>query len=108
MSEFSVFRTTNCTCCLKRLDKTKQANVRRVNDNNFLNKLNTVKPIILTNKRKQNDITLINIGDIVCGLCRSYANNYKLDNVTNVFHLYPSLNDPFIADMSLGLPGIHL
>jgi hypothetical protein len=40
----------NCACCTIRLDKLPKRDVRRVSESD-LNTLNTVKPIILTNKK---------------------------------------------------------
>ena len=57
MSELGNLRLKNCACCSIRLDKSKRSHVRRINDNDLLNKLNTVKPIILSNKRKVSDMT---------------------------------------------------
>jgi len=80
-----------------RLDNTKRSDVRRVNDVDFLNTLNIVKPIILTNKRKEPDPNKINIGDLVCGCCRGYAKKFKPDTVqlssnqASTSRLYPDI-----------------
>jgi hypothetical protein len=81
MSEFGNLRSKKFARCSMRLDNTKRSDVRCVNDVDFLNTLNVVKPIILTNKRKEPDPNKINIGDLVCGRCRGYAKKFKPDTV---------------------------
>ena len=50
MASLGYLKFKNCFCCAKRLDTVPKRTVRRVNDSDFVNKLNIVKPIILTNK----------------------------------------------------------
>ena len=67
MENFGNLREKYCACCSKRLDKIPRRDVRRISDSSLLNNLNTVTPIILTNKQKIIDQTIINIGDLICG-----------------------------------------
>ena len=55
-----------CCCCGKRLDKTPRAGVSRVQSVN-LSKVNTCKPIILSNKRKEFDGVEVKTGDLIVG-----------------------------------------
>ena len=93
MESKSYLRAKNCSCCLIRLDIIPKRDVRRISDNNLLNTLNTVKPIILTNKRKEIDQTRINIDDFICGNCIHYAKKFKKDNDVPIIStsIYPSL-----------------
>ena len=52
MENFGNLREKYCACCSKRLDKIPRRDVRRISDSSLLNNLNTVRPIILTNKKK--------------------------------------------------------
>lgn len=76
MDSFRYLKLKNCACFAKRLDQVPKRGIRRVNINDSLDILNTVKPIILTNKKKVYDQVQIKIRDLLCGTCRSYANNY--------------------------------
>jgi hypothetical protein len=90
MSEYSNLRKKFCSCCNVRLDTVKKTNIKRINDNAILTKLNNVKGTILLNKRKPENDTILKIGDYICGGCRSYANKYG-DNQPG---MYPTLNVP--------------
>jgi len=85
MSDFEHLRSKNCSSCGVRLDKVKKVRIRRVNDSTLCTKLNSVKNTILIKKDKQPNDTIIKIGDIVCGSCRSYAIN--LCNKCNIVAL---------------------
>ena len=77
MASFGNLKLKNCACCSKRLGNVPKRGIRRVNINDSLDILNTVKPIVLTKKKKVYDQVQIKIGDLLCGTCRSYAKNYK-------------------------------
>jgi hypothetical protein len=77
MAEFSYLSLKKCACCSLRMDKLPRRDVRRVKENDLVDLLNTVKPIVLTNKRKAMDSTQINIGDFVCNNCRNFAKRFK-------------------------------
>jgi hypothetical protein len=79
MSELRYLSLKNCACCSVRLDRTVKRNIKRVNESN-LHLMNTVKPIILNNKRKTTDDVQINVGDLICGACRVYAKKFKTNN----------------------------
>ena len=65
MENFGNLKLKNCACCGKRLDTVPKRDVRRVNESDLLNNINTVKPIILTNKRKVIDQVQVKIGDLI-------------------------------------------
>ena len=80
MENFGNLKLKSCACCGERLDTVPKRDVRRVNESDLLNNINTVKPIILTNKRKVIDQVQAKIGDLICGGCRSYAKKFKNNN----------------------------
>ena len=96
MSELNYIRTKNCTCCSVRLDRTTRRDIRRVNQNN-VELFNTVKPIILSNKRKTIDNNVVNVGDYVCGGCINFSKRFKPDQANPIetlrAQLYPTLPD---------------
>src|SRR5882724_6505421 len=104
MSQLPILRYKYCACCSVRLDKVIKRDVRRVNENDLVTKLNTVKPIILTNKRKLMDSTLINKGDLICGVCRNFAKRFKCDNTSNVNVSLPSTTNMYPSLLSLNSP----
>ena len=53
MASFTYLSDKKCACCLTRLDKVpKRGLLHTNNDDNFLSKINTIKPIILSKKGK--------------------------------------------------------
>ena len=100
------FRNKSCACCSIRFDKLPRRSVTRVQDDiDFINKLNTVKPIILSNKRKLNDFMEIKKNDLICASCRLYTKKFKSDNVQiNSSNIYPSLD---MSSVEIAMNQVH-
>jgi hypothetical protein len=94
MSQLTFLRYKYCACCDIRLDQTKKIHLRRVNESE-VSAINTAKPIILSNKRKAIDTTLIKVGDYICANCRQYSKKFKPDSAGSIntlaSQLYPTL-----------------
>src|SRR5689334_6340757 len=109
MESLKYLRTRNCACCLKRLDQVPKRDVRRVKECDLVNNLNTVKPIILTNKRKEFDQVEVKLGDLVCGGCMAHAKRLKNNTNTSTYvetvtsNIYPVL--PIITEHSSSSTG---
>jgi hypothetical protein len=97
MSELNYIKLKNCSCCSARFDRCPRRDIRRVSENDVVT-FNTVKLIILTNKRKLLDTNIINVGDYVCGSCRSYAKKYKTDNAHSMDTIASQHSDNNILD----------
>ena len=90
MSNFGNLKLKNCSVCRTRLDYVPKRGIRRISDIEMVNKLNTVKPIILTNKRKEVTNEQVSPGDLVCNGCRQFAMKYE-DKTPKTPNIYPSL-----------------
>jgi hypothetical protein len=96
MSEYHHLRSKYCACCSKRCDKATKTNLRCEKNIDVIKILNTYKNTILIKNSKQpnNNNNIINQGDIICGKCRSYANNkLKVSANKSVSNIYPSLEN---------------
>ena len=76
METFQHLESKICACCLSRLDKVPKRDIRRVNECDLVNNLNTFRPDILTKKRKEIDQNEVKLGDWICGRCMSYAKKF--------------------------------
>ena len=76
MSDLKYLSGKKCSCCGTYLNIVNKTCIRRINDENTLLKINSVKNTILTNKKKQTNTPSLKVGDVVCGSCRSYASKY--------------------------------
>jgi hypothetical protein len=69
-------RYEECKCCFTNLSKIKSCDIRAVSSLDIVRKLNETRKKIRSRSRgqKSNDETLIELNDLVCKRCISYAN----------------------------------
>ena len=69
-------RYEECKCCFTNLRKIKSCDIRAVSSLDIVRKLNETRKKIRSRSRgqKSNDETLIELSDLVCKRCISYAN----------------------------------
>ena len=80
MASFTYLSDKKCACCLTRLDKVPKRGLSHANnDDNFLSRINTTKPIILSKKGKIYDNIPIVLNDIICGTCKAAGKRYVLN-----------------------------
>lgn len=88
MADLTYLCLKNCSCCGVRLNSIKKTCIRRINDEILMQKVNSVKNKILSNKKKEPDNSLVDIGDIICDTCRAYAKKYGTsENVASSSHV---------------------
>jgi hypothetical protein len=101
MADLTYLCLKNCSCCGVRLNTIKKTCIRRINDEILMQKVNSVKNKILYNKKKEPDNNLVNIGDIICETCRSYAKKYGTnENVASSSHVSKSLSTTTIIPVA--------
>ena len=76
MSEFKYLREKHCCVCNKRLDTIKKTLIRKVNSEDFLEKVRSVRITIQTQQKVPENVREIQLNDNICGRCRSYAKKY--------------------------------
>jgi len=119
MDDLKYLSLKQCDVCGIFKNKVNKTCIRRITTDHLLNTINTIKNEILLKNNKQPNDKIIKMNDVICGKCRTSANNYEKHGKNVYANIGPSssgtqhlpeigqvtLNDPVtINTITLSIP----